>query len=104
MAQIELKVSTQQLLTTASEFSSTGNSISSLTADMVNISTALAACSSDSTTTFINKLKALEPSIQKMNRMIQEHVTDLQEITKEYETSESTSVQEAEALQTDIIS
>ena len=104
MAQIELKVSTQQLLTTASEFSSTGNSISSLTADMVNISTALASCSSESTTTFINKLKALEPSIQKMNRMIQEHVTDLQEIAKEYETSESTSVQEAEALQTDIIS
>lgn len=48
MAQVEFKVSTEQLLNTASEFSGTGAAISNLTQEMVNISTQLSSCSSES--------------------------------------------------------
>ena len=104
MAQVEFKVSTEQLLNTASELSNTGSSISNLTNEMMNISGQLASCSSESTQAFINKLNALEPSIQKINAMIQEHVSDLEKIVQEYTSTESQNLEAAQALQTDIIS
>ena len=104
MAQVEFKVSTEQLLNTASEFSGTGAAISNLTQEMVNISTQLSSCSSESTQTFISKLTSLEPSIQKMNAMSQEHVSDLQRIVEEYNQAESANLEQAQALRTDIIS
>lgn len=102
--QVEFFVNTSQLMATAGELSSTGSSISNLTSEMMNLSGQLASCSSESMEIFINKLRGLETSIQTMNRMIQEHVSDIETIVRNYESTEQTNVQEAEALQTDIIS
>ena len=104
MAQVEFFIDPAQLMSMAGEVSNAGANVSNLTAEMINISSQLASCSSDSNTIFMNKLKSLETSIQKMNRMIQEQVTDIENIVRTYESAETTNVQEAEALQTDIIS
>lgn len=100
---VEFKVSTEQLLNTASEFSNTGSSISNLTMEMMNVSNQLATCSSETTQTFITKLKALEPSIQRMNAMVQEHVNDLERIVSEYNAAEQSNTEDAARLATDII-
>lgn len=103
MANVEFKVSTEQLLGTASEFSNTGSVISNLTMEMMNISNQLSSCSGETITLMISKLRSLEGSIQRMNAMIQEHVSDIEKIVAEYNAAEQTNTEEVSSLNTEII-
>ncbi len=100
-----INVSTEKLLQTAGEFSEQGTTISNLTSQMVNEVSALASSwEGDASAQYIAKFKGLEDDIQVMNRMIQEHVSDLEEMAKNYQSAEEANVQEAEALLSDILS
>ena len=99
-----IKVSTEQLRSTASEFSSLGQSVSSLTSEMTNIVTGLASSyEGEASQAYINKFRGLEDDIQKINKMVQEHATDLQDMATSYDKAESESVSAAGNLSSDVI-
>lgn len=100
-----IKVSPEKLLSTAQEFSSQGSTISALTSQMLNLVTTLSsAWEGDAATAYITKLKSLESDIQVMNRMIQEHVSDLEQMANLYSTTEQSNTDDAASLASGLIS
>lgn len=105
MAGAIIKVSPEKLLSTAQEFSSQGNTISSLTTEMLNIVASLSSVwEGDAAVAYMNKFKSLESDIQVMNRMIQEHVSDLEQMANLYSTTEQSNADDAASLASGIIS
>ena len=99
-----IKVSPQLLTSTASEFSSQGSAVNSLTGEMMNLITGMsAAWEGEAAVAYINRFKGLEDDIQKMVRMIQEHSSDLEEITQVYAQSDSANAEMANSLSSDVI-
>ena len=99
-----IKVSPQLLTTTASEFSSLGSDVISLTSEMVSLITGLSATwEGEAATAYISKFKGLEDDIQKMIRMIQEHSADLEEMARIYAEADTANAEEANSLAADVI-
>ena len=99
-----IKVSTEQLRSTASEFSTLGQQVSSLTSEMTNTVTSLASgWEGDAAQAYINKSRGLEDDIQKMNNMIQEHVNDLNDMAQRYDDANTAAVDLAGTLSSDVI-
>ncbi|GAA0793298.1 hypothetical protein GCM10008910_08030 [Faecalicatena orotica] len=99
-----IKVSPQLLTNTASEFSSQGTAVNSLTGEMMNLITGMSSTwEGDAAAAYINKFKGLEDDIQRMVRMIQEHSSDLEEMAQVYAQSDSANADEANSLSSDVI-
>ena len=99
-----INVSTEQLRSTASEFSTLGQQVASLTSEMTNTVTGLSsAWEGKAAQAYINKFKGLDDDIQKMNRMIQEHVTDLNDMAQAYDEANSANVDLIGNLSSDVI-
>ena len=99
-----INVSTEQLRSTASEFSTLGQQVASLTSEMTNTVTGLSsAWEGEAGQAYINKFKGLDDDIQKMNRMIQEHVTDLNDMAQAYDEANSANVDLIGNLSSDVI-
>lgn len=100
-----IKVTPEKLMQASAEFSSEGSNIAALTAEMVNIAVSLASVwEGDASTAYITKFKSLESDIQVMNRMIQEHTNDLQQMAELYVSAETANIEDASALASGIIS
>ncbi len=100
-----IKVDPQQLISMSEAFSSAGSKVSGLTGEMVNIVNALGSSYiGDAASAYIGKVNALETDISKLNAMIQEHATDLQDMAQQYISANESAMSEAEALQTSVIS
>jgi len=99
-----LKVTPEKLIQASEEFSSTGKTISSLTQEMTTIINGLKSIwQGDASTAYSNKFNGLQDDIEKINRMIQEHVTDLNEMAREYQTAEAVNMDESSKLLTEVI-
>lgn len=100
-----LKVSTNKLTSTASSFNSVGNQVKNLTAQMTSIVKSLSGqvWSGEAANAYIKKFNGLQDDINKMIKMINEHVTDLQEMAREYEAAENTNISAAGSLSSDVI-
>jgi len=100
-----LKVTPEELTSTAGEFQNTGSQVRNLTSQMLETVTGLLNSSwiGDAATAYINKFRQLDTDIERMHRMINEHVEDLQVISQEYTTAESGSAQESSGLPTQVI-
>lgn len=99
-----IKVSPQLLTSTASEFSSQGSAVSSLTGEMMNLVTGMTSVwEGDAANAYITKFRALEDDIQKMIRMIQEHSTDLEEMARIYGDADTQNMEDANSLSADVI-
>jgi WXG100 family type VII secretion target len=97
-------VTTEQLTSTAEEFSSQGSVISNLTNEMVQKVTALSsAWEGEAATAYINKFNSLEDDIQKIIRMVSEHVQDLNNMAAAYKQAENTNLEEINGLSSDVI-
>lgn len=100
-----INVSTEKLIQTSSEFSSQGNTISSLTSEMLNLIAALSSSwEGEAATTYMNKFRSLETDIQTLNRMIQEHVNDLQQMATIYSDAEQSNIEAAASLVSGVLS
>ena len=100
-----LKVTPEKLIQASTEFSSTGKTISALTQEMTTIMNGLKSIwQGDAATGYGNKFHGLQDDIEKINRIIQEHVTDLNEMAREYQNAENASVEESSRLMTDVVS
>ena len=94
-----IRVSPEKLIATSQEFSTQGSQMSALTSEMVNKVTSLASVwEGEAASSYVNKFKALENDIRLINAMIQEHVSDLQEMGTLYNQAESDNVNDAGSL------
>ena len=94
-----IKVTPEKLLSTAQDFSTEGNTINTLTSEMVSRTCELSSTwEGEASQSYITKFKSLESDIQVINRMIQEHVKDLQEMANLYANAEKGNVDDAMSL------
>ena len=99
-----IKVSPEKLLSTSAEFSSQGNTIISLTGEMMNIVASMSSVwEGEAASSYMTKFKSLESDIQTLNRMIQEHVNDLEQMAN-LSTAEQQNVDDAASLSSGVIS
>ena len=99
-----LKVTPQQLKNASSQFQQSGNTVNTLTQQMMDIVNQLnPTWAGEAATGYYNKLKGLQGDMTKLHKMIDEHVTDLVEMANVYERAEAANVQTAGALKTNQI-
>lgn len=99
-----LKVTPEKLVQAANEFGTTGKAISALTQEMTGIVNGLQSIwQGEAASSYGNKFVGLQDDIDKINRIIQEHVTDLNEMAREYQNAENLGIEESGRLMTEII-
>ena len=105
MSDMILKVTPEELDSKATEFKNVMQQTKTLTDDMMSAVTGLAAVrEGEASQAYINKFKQLQTDMDTMGRMIDEHVTNLQNSAKEYTSMESANASEVETLAGNIIS
>lgn len=98
-----LKVTPEKLNQAASEFSNSGKNINSVTAEMMSIVDSLKAIWQGSAATeYAGRFAGLRDDIERINRIIDEHVNDLNQMALEYQNAEDSSVEESAKLLSDI--
>jgi WXG100 family type VII secretion target len=99
-----LKVSSEQLISTANEFSGIGSTVRNLTSSMTDTVNGLSSLwEGDAATAYMSKFNGLQDDIERLNGMIQEHSKDLIEMANLYANAETGSVNEIESLSSDVI-
>lgn len=100
-----IKVEPQKLISTAEEFGTTGGQIRTLTEQMVSTVDSLKATwEGEASAAYSTKFHQLEDDMQKMHRMIEEHVKDLNEMAQAYMDAEKQNMETANSLAGDVIS
>lgn len=100
-----IKVSTAKLTITANAFSATGNQIKSITTQMtVTVNTLSGSIwNGDAANAYKKKFNGLQDDINRMVKMIQEHVKDLNNMAREYEQTEASNINLGNSLSDDVI-
>lgn len=99
-----LKVTPDKLTTTANTFNSTNSQIQNLTQNMLNtVNSMNSTWQGEAATAYSAKFKSLEDDMQKMHRMIEEHVKDLNEMARNYQQAEQKNMADSNALAGDVI-
>ena len=99
-----LKVTPEQLKKTAQEFMTTGEKINSLTQEMVSIITSLKGVwQGEAAENYFNRFMGLEDDIAGINSMINEHVSDLNEMANTYQSAEEAGIEAGAALSSDVV-
>lgn len=99
-----LKVTPEQLVSTANEFQSIGNTVQSLTSEMTNTVTGLSNIwEGEAATAYVAKFNGLQDDIQRLHAMITEHVNDLTEMANVYGNAEKSDIDEIATLSSDVI-
>lgn len=100
-----LKVTTEKLLQTSGDFASMGSQIKNLTGEMLSlIKNVNSIWQGEAATAYGNKFASLSPDMEKLYRMVNEHVQDLQEMARQYQNAEQESTQQGGGLVSNIIS
>lgn len=100
-----LKVTPEKLMEASSEFEASGSSVNSITQEMLSIINGLKGIwQGEAATGFTNRFNGLADDIEKINRMIAEHVSDLNEMAAEYQQAENESLEKANSLSMEVVS
>ena len=100
-----LKVTPEKLISTADEFQTTGSQVRNLTQEMISMVDSLkSSWEGEAATAYSTKFHQLEDDMEKMHRMIDEHVKDLNEMARQYQTAESANIDTSSSLTGDVIS
>ena len=99
-----IKVTPEVLINTASEFSTQGTQISSLTTQMMDLINSLpGSWVGDAGTAYVSKFSGLSDDSQRITNMINEHVEDLNEMAQTYITTEAQIEEMTQSLSADVI-
>lgn len=100
-----LKVTPEKLLSTSEVFSTTGKQVRNLTQEMLELVRGLLAnWEGEAATAYTGQFNKLEDDMEKMHKMIEEHVKDLVEMAQQYQNAETTNTEAGSSLAGDIIS
>ncbi len=98
-----LKVTPEKLSQAASEFSNSGKNINAMTIEMMSIVDSLKSIwQGNAASDFTGRFNGLRDDIERINRIIEEHVNDLNQMAIEYQNAEEQSVEESAKLVSDI--
>ena len=101
----QVLVTPEQLISTSNEFATSNSQVKNITNQMLEIIRGMSASwEGEANTAYLNKFNQLEDDMDRIYRMINEHVEDLQEMASNYQQAESTNVDVAGALSGDVIS
>lgn len=100
-----LKVTPEELRSTAAAFASCGSEVKNNTAQMLTLVAGISQSvwSGASSASYLNKFQALGEDIEKINKMLQEQVNDLTAMAEEYERAEQEAQTAASALKNNIV-
>lgn len=100
-----LKVTPEKLIAAASQFNTSANVVKGLTSQMTGIVDGLSSVwSGEAANAYKTKFHQLDDDISRMIKMIQEHVTDLQNMANVYKQAETAAKSAAAGLPTNPIS
>lgn len=86
----QLRVNPQDLISTSTDFNSRGQTVNSLTQEMLSLVSGLSGgWEGDAAGAYTKQFASLSEDIGQINNKIKEHVEDLQEMAKKYEAAES---------------
>ena len=99
-----LKVTPEKLIQTSGEFSTTGNQMKNLTGEMMALVQGMKGIwQGEAASAYGNKFHSLQTDMDKLYRMVQEHVRDLQELAGLYQKAETGSVQQGSSLHSNVV-
>lgn len=99
-----LKVTPEKLIQTSGEFATTGNQMKNLTSEMMaQIQGLKGIWQGEAADAYGTKFQSLQTDMDKLYRMVQEHVKDLQEMASQYQTAESGNAEQGSSLHADVI-
>ena len=99
-----IKVSTQQLNTTASQFTSEATSLANLTGEMLTlVRGSTTAWTGEAATAFLNKFNGLEDDMTHLVNMVKEYAEDLTNIANVYEQADKANAEAAQSLSPDVV-
>lgn len=100
-----LKVTPEKLLQSSGDFSALGSQIKNLTGEMLSLIRGLGGSwLGEAAAAYGTRFDSLQPDMEKLYRMVQEHVQDLQEMARQYQTAESGNTDKGGSLQSGIVS
>lgn len=100
-----IKVDPSKLQSAATEFGGVASQVQNLTGQMMDkVTTMSNAWQGDASTAYINQFKQLQDDMDRMHRMIQEHIQDLNDMAQQYITAENANVDLGGSLAGDVIS
>ena len=100
----KIRVTTEALKATANEFQAAMGQIRQYTTMMTDQVTGLSGkFEGEAATTYINKFNMLQDDIEKLANMVNEHVTDLNEMADMYGSSETKNIEQAQSLAGDVL-
>lgn len=100
-----IKVETSKLTRTANQFNATGNNIKSITSNMTSIVNSLSGViwQGNASMAYKKKFNDLQDDINRIVKMINEHVEDLNQMAREYDAAEARNISVANSLSGDVI-
>ncbi len=100
----QLRVTPQDLINTSTDFSSRGQTVNSLTQEMLSLVSGLSGIwEGDAAGAYNKQFSALSGDIGQINNKIKEHVEDLQEMAKRYQAAEDTNTDANAAMSSNLI-
>lgn len=100
-----IKVTPEKLISTAEEFNNVNSQVRNLTQQMIQTVDSLkSAWEGDAATAYNTKFHQLDDDMERMHSMINEHVTDLKEMARQYQTAEQANSEIGNSLAGDVIS
>lgn len=99
-----LKVTPEKLIQTSGEFATTGNQMKSLTSEMMSLVQGMKGIwQGEAASAYGNKFQSLQTDMDKLYRMVQEHVKDLQEMAALYQKAEEGNAQQSGSLNSNVV-
>lgn len=99
-----LRVTPEELITTASEFGAKASAVNNLTSEMLSLANGLTGVwEGEAANAYITKFRSLEDDMQRIYRMIQEHSRDLEEMGRVFKEAEAANIEQANSLTGDVI-
>ena len=100
-----LKVTPEKLIQASGDFSALGGQIKGLTGEMLSLIRGLGGeWLGEAASAYGRKFDSLEPDMERLYRLVQEHVQDLQEMARQYKAAESGNTSKGSGLQSHVVS
>lgn len=99
-----LKVTPEKLIQTSGEFAGTGGQMKNLTGEMMSLVQGLKGVwQGEASAAYGSKFASLQNDMDKLCRMVQEHVNDLQEMAAHYQRAELGNADQSGGLHTNVV-
>lgn len=99
-----LKVTPEKLIQTSGEFAATGNQIKGLTGEMMSLVQGMKGIwLGEASSAYGNKFQSLQTDMDRLYRMVQEHVKDLQEMAELYQRAEAGNTEQGGSLRNNVV-